>query len=282
MTTATPAPEVPAVPQFHSTAAGAGRVTFPRVVASEWVKLRSLRSTYFTLLAALVFLIGFGLLITSVTANRWPRMRLEERLNFNAANDSLNGFFLAQLAVGVLGVLIVTGEYATGSIRATMSAAPRRLGVLWAKTLVYCTVVLVLMTVAAVVAFLCGQAVLSQRHIGVSFSDGGVPRVVFGCAVYLTVVGALAIGLGALVRNTAGGIASLFGLLLVLPALARALPQSWQDHIIKYLPSEAGQTFFKWHHENGQLSPGSGLLVLCLYAAVALGTAAALLKRRDV
>jgi ABC-2 type transport system permease protein len=258
-----------------------GEVTQARVLYSEWIKLRTLRSTFYTLLAAMVALIGFGALFGAVDANRWPHMSAHERADFDPTGTSLQGFFLAQLAIGVLGVLMVSGEYATGMIRATLAAVPGRLPVLWAKAGLYAAVTWVLMTAGALIAFLLGQALLSPRHIGASLSDPGATRMVLGVGLYLTAVGLLGVAIGALVRNTAGGIATVFGLLLVLPALAEALPSAWADRINKYLPSEAGQSLISLHQDANGLAPWTGFLVFCVYAAVALAGAAVLLKRRD-
>ncbi|MFC3572313.1 ABC transporter permease subunit [Streptomyces yaanensis] len=256
-------------------------VTQLRVIHSEWIKLRSLRSTLFTLLAAVVAMTGLGCLFSYFTAARWDNLPPQERLAFDPTLVSLRGIYLAQLAIGVLGVLVVTGEYATGMIRASLSAVPRRLPVLWAKALVYAAVAGVLMTVAALAAFLLGQATLSGHHLGTSLSAPGVPRAVLGAGLYLTVVGLIGVALGALIRNTAGGIATLFGVLLVLPALAQALPSSWLDAINPYLPSTAGQGLIHIHQQPHTLAPWTGFAVFCLYALVALAGAGVALKRRD-
>jgi ABC-type transport system involved in multi-copper enzyme maturation permease subunit len=263
----------PATPRSH--------VTQPRVLYSEWIKLRTLRSTFCTLIAGFVGLIGFGALFCAVTANRWSHLPAGERAGFDPALTSLRGFFLAQLAVGVLGVLVITGEYATGMIRATLAAVPHRLPVLWAKAALYSAVTWALMTAGAFAAFLIGQAVLSSRHLGTSLAAPGVARMVFGAGLYLTVVGLLGVAIGTLIRNTAGGIATVFGLLLVLPALAEALPSSWSQHIGPYLPSNAGQAVIARHQEAHTLGPWTGITVFALYALVALGAAAVLLKKRD-
>ncbi len=258
-----------------------GRVTQLRVLHSEWIKLRTLRSTFYTLLAAVVALIGFGALFCAVTANRWPHMAASERAHFDPALTSLRGYYLAQLAVGVLGVLVITGEYATGMIRASIAAVPRRLPVLWAKAGLYSAVTWVLMTTGAVIAFLVGQTLLSSRHLDTTLSAPGVIRMVLGTGLYLTVVGLLGVAIGALIRNTAGGIATVFGLLWMLPVLAEALPSSWSNVIGPYLPSTAGQALVSLHQEAHTLAPWTGFLVFCLYALAALAGAAVLLKRRD-
>lgn len=258
-----------------------GEVTQARVLHSEWIKLRTLRSTFWTLIGAMVALIGFGALFCAVTANRWTHMGPGEHASFDAAQTSLRGFFLAQLAVGVLGVLTVTGEYATGMIRASLAAVPRRLPVLWAKAALYAAVVWVLTTASALAAFLIGQALLSPRHIGLSLGDPGVLRAVFGTGLYLTVVGLLGVAIGAMIRNTAGGIATVFAVLLILPVLAEALPTSWNNAISPWLPSNAGQAVIPLHHEAHTLHPWAGLAVFAGYALVALAGSAVLMRRRD-
>ncbi|MGR6974688.1 ABC transporter permease [Streptomyces cynarae] len=262
-------------------AAERGEVTQLRVIRSEWIKLRSLRSTLFTLLAAVVAMVGLGCVFSYFTAHRWDELPPQERLAFDPTLVSLRGFFLAQLAVGVLGVLVMSGEYATGMIRASLAAVPRRLPVLWAKALVYAVVAWVLMTGAALAAFLLGQAALSGRHLGTSLSAPGVLRAVLGAGLYLTVVGLIGVALGALVRNTAGGIATLFAVLLVLPVLAQALPSSWLDAINPYLPSTAGQGLVHVQQQPHTLAPWAGFAVFCLYALATLAGAAVTLRRRD-
>lgn len=258
-----------------------GHVTLLRVLRSEWIKLRTLRSTFYTLIATAVVLIGFGALFSAFSASNWDSMSAHERADFDPSGTSLQGYFLAQITVGVLGVLMITGEYATGMIRASLAAVPRRLPVLWAKAGLFAVVIWVVATAGALAAFLLGQSLLGAKHIGVSLSDPGVARTVFGTGLYLTVVGLLGVAIGALIRNTAGGIATVFGMLLILPVLAEALPSSWGDHISQWLPSTAGQSLLSLHHEAHTLAPWTGFTVFCLYAVVALAGAAFLLKRRD-
>ncbi|MDH6124017.1 ABC transporter permease subunit [Kitasatospora sp. GP82] len=264
-----------------STRAGEGRVTLPRVVNSEWIKFRSLRSSYWTLAATVVLTIGFGALFCWATVNRWDHLPPDERAHFTPVEHSLRGYFLAQMAIGVLGVLVVTGEYSTGMIRASLSAVPRRLPVLWAKTAVFGAITWVVATVSCVVAFFLGQAILAGKHLDTTISAPGVTRVVLGMGLYLTAVGLLAVGIGTLIRNTAGGIAAVFGTLLVLPLLAEALPSSWQDNIVPYLPGNAGQALATLHQGPHDLAPWTGFGVLCLYVVAALIGAAVVLKRRD-
>ena len=167
-------------------------------------------------------MIGIGALVTYLANERWSQMRPGEIAAFDQTARSLAGVYLAQLAIGVLGVLIISGEYATGMIRATFGAVPRRLGVFWAKVAVFAAATLVVMSAAAFGSFLLGQRLLTTH--GVSLADPGVLRAVVGVALYLTVVGVLAVALGFIVRSTAGGVAAFVGLLMVLPAIARLLP----------------------------------------------------------
>jgi ABC-2 type transport system permease protein len=257
------------------------RVTQTRVIQSEWTKLRSLRSTVLSLLAALAFIVGFALLVPAVTVAHWPPRDPGELASFDPTTRSLAGIFLAQLAIGVLGVLLVTGEYATGSIRATFAAVPQRLPVLWAKAIVFLVTTLVITVPAALVAFFIGQSIFTSKHIETTFGHPGVARAVIGSALYLCVVGLLGLGLGALLRNTAAGISTLFGILFVLPIIVHFLPSSWSTPIDKYLPSSAGQAVTAVTPDPGSLSPWVGLAVFCGYTALALALAAVRLKRSD-
>jgi ABC-2 type transport system permease protein len=257
------------------------KVTQARVILSEYTKFRSLRSTVFSMLAAVVFVVGLSVLVPSVVVAHWPPDRPGEALAFDPTARSLSGIFLAQLAIGVLGVLLISGEYATGMIRASFAAVPARLPVLWAKAAVFATVTLVLMVPSVLGAFLIGQSILTSKHLQANLSDPGVVRAVIGAALYLTVVGLLGIGLGALLRNTAAGISTLFGLLFVLPIIVRFLPSSWADPISKYLPSSAGEAITHVHPNPAMLAPWNGFGLFCAYALVVLIAAAISLRRRD-
>jgi ABC-2 type transport system permease protein len=256
-------------------------VSQTRVIKSEWTKLRSLRSTLWSLLAAFLIVVGLGILICAARASHIEDESLRDRLTFDATGTSLAGSFLAQLAIGTLGVLLMSGEYSTGMVRATFGAVPRRLPVLWAKALVFAAVAFVTMLIAAFIAFFGGQAAFSSKHLDASISDPGVLRAVIGAGLYLMLVGSFGLALGALIRSTAGGIATLFGLLLVLPIIVNFLPSDWSDNIQKYLPGGAGQAIMSVVQDNSTLSPWVGFAVFCGYVAVALAAAGFLLVRRD-
>lgn len=254
-----------------------GKVTPLRVLNSEWIKLRTVRSTPATLLAAVAAMVAMGVLVTHLRAGH---LDAREAATFNGAEVSLGMYRLAQLLVGVLGVLVFTGEYATGMIRATLTAVPTRLPVLAAKATVFTVVVLASMTVASFAAFFGGQAVLSTRHLDTSLYEPGVIRVVTGTAVYLTVVGLFGVALGAIIRSSAGAIAALVGILLILPGLGALLPDSWAQHVDPYLPSNAGQALLSVTPDPA-MAPWTGMALFAGYAAVLLAVAAWLLKRRD-
>lgn len=259
-----------------------GRVTQRGVFRSEWTKLYSLRSTRYSLLAAMVITIGFGILASAVNASQWATMSAVQRAIFDPLNTSLSGVQFGVLAIGVLGVVLVTGEYTTGMIRSTMAAVPKRLPVVRAKAGVYALVALVVTLPTVFIAFFAGQAILSGQHIQVAFSHSGVPGAVFGAAGYLTLVGLFAMGLGAILRSTAAGVATFAGIMYVLPLLVGILPLSVANSISPYLPSSAGHAMMQIGHHANTLSPSAGLAVFAGYAAVALAAAAVLLVRRDV
>ena len=269
---------VSSFPRLKST----GRVSQFRVAVSEWTKLRSLRSTRWSLLVGSLLAVGLPLLFATVISNRWSHLSPHERAHRHPLDVALAGVTIAQLAIGVLGVLVITGEYSTGMIRSTMIAVPRRLPVLWAKAGVYAVVTFALMLPAVLLAFLGSQAILRNHHIlQLSFTHPGVPRTVIGGAVYLMLVGVFCLGLGAIVRNTAGGIAVFAAIMFVIPPLLNILPSDWNNAINPYLPSSAGSSIYTLHPDSHSLAPWPGFLLFLGYTALSIGIAAALLVRRD-
>jgi ABC-2 type transport system permease protein len=257
-------------------------VTPARVLHSEWTKLHSLRSSRAALLVAVGLVVGLGPLIALVTVGDWSAVDEANKPGFNSVERSLGGIYLAQLAFGVLGVMLVSGEYSTGMIRATFAAVPRRLPVLWAKQLVFGAVTLVLGTLSCVIAFFVSQAIFAGKHVDAAFGDPHVARAVLGAGLFLTAMGAFGVALGALLRNSAAAIATLTGLAFVLPVLVPVLPRAWSDAIEPYLPGPAGTAIIAVHPDPRMLAPWTGLGVLCAYAAVATAVAAVMLVRRDV
>lgn len=266
-----------------ATADAQGRVTQARVVRSEWTKLWSLRSTRWSLLAAVVAMAGLGIGIAAVQMSRWSSMSAADRATYSSIDNGVGGYHLAQLAIGVLGVLVISGEYSTGMIRSSLMAAPRRLPVLWAKLGVYGVVTFATMLAATLVSFFGVQAIVAGHGVDHALGDPTALRAVLGTALFLTVLGALGVGLGALVRNTAGGIAAFVGLLFVLPGITALLPASLADSISPYLPLNAGfavatSRFEDPHH----LAPWTGFGVFCAYTVLVVGVAAVRMVRRDV
>ncbi len=258
------------------------RVTQARVFTSEWTKFRSLRSTRWSMLVTVLLTIGLPLLFAAVVGAHWAHMRPRERANRHPLDIALAGVNLSQLAVGVLGVLVITGEYSTGMIRATLGAVPRRLPVLWAKVGVFAVVSFLLAVPSVLIAFFGSQAILNGHHIlQISLSHGGVARSVLGGALYLTIIGIFAMGLGAITRNTAGGIAAFAGVMFVIPPLMNILPTDWNQSISEYLPSSAGRDVFSLTHGAHDLAPGPGLALFLGYTALVIAISAVLLVRRD-
>ncbi len=258
------------------------RVSQGRVLRSEWTKFRSLRSTVITLGVTVVLMIAISALFAAVTANQYHTFSGKDRLDFNPISTSLGGISFAQLAIGVLGVLLMSGEYSTGMIRSSLTAVPRRLPVLWGKLGVFGGVAFVVTLITATVAFFAGQSLLAGKGLDVSITSPGAVRSVFGAALYLTVAGMFGIALGALLRNTAGGITTFVGVFFVVPPLMGLLPSSISDHVTQYLPSNAGAVVYDGTRDlHGALSPWVGLAVMCAYLVALLGAAAWRLSRTD-
>lgn len=261
-------------------------LSFARVLKSELIKFRSLRSTWITYLVAVLIADGLGILIAGLRGQD-----IHNHIVQGTGHDvidpvafPLHGIMLAQLAIGVLGVLYVTGEYATGSIRASITAVPRRVPVLLAKTTVLGVVTGVIGLVMTFVAFFAGQAVLSTWGYNVGIGHAGALRAVTGAALYVVCVSLMGLGLGFALRNTGGAIATLFGIVLVLPLIVSALPTSWQDNISKFMPLNIADHMMSTRYDPGSvaLSNGMGAIMLVVYAVVALAIGLAVLKRRDV
>jgi ABC-type transport system involved in multi-copper enzyme maturation permease subunit len=249
-----------------------GRAGFTGAVRSEFTKIRSTRSTYWTLLALVVVTVGLGALVSFGTAQH-PG---DTGPGFDATQRSLGGLYVSQLVIVVLGALTITSEYSTGMIRSTLIAEPRRGVVFAAKAAVFAAVSLVTGLVVSFLSFFVGQAVMSGHRnllgqpLSVSLGDPNVLRAVIGGGLFLAACGMLAFGLGMLLRHTAGAITASIGLLFVLSILVNFLPQSWQDHVDKWMPAIAGTMIWTTRPDPQYLSPWTGFAVLCGYAAAAL------------
>jgi ABC-2 type transport system permease protein len=269
---------VHALPRLEHT----GRVTQLRVLRSEWTKIWSVRSTRWSLLIAVVLTIGLPCLFAAVTASHWNTMGPREQANRHPLEIATAGVNLSQLAIAVLAVLTITAEYSTGMIRASFTAVPKRLPVLWAKLAVFAAITFALALPSVFISFWASQAILhAQPTLQTSLSDPGVARTVIGGAVYLVLIGVFAMALGAIIRNTAGGISIFAAIFFVIPPLLNILPTSWNNAISPYIPDSAARAVFQLTHDSGSLAPGPGVLLFCGYCAVAVAIAAVLLLRRD-
>jgi ABC-2 type transport system permease protein len=257
------------------------RVTFANIMRSEWIKFRSVRSLRLTLIGGLVALIVFGLIFSGIGADGATARPGADAVT-EPLSISLFGMFPAQLVIGILGALIVVGEYSTGQIRSTFAAVPHRLSVLWAKAAVTGAVVFATGLVAIAITFTAGQEILGLDGPSVGFTDAGVPRALLGAAGSLAIIAIMGVALGFIVRRTAGAVGILLGTLFLAPTLVGLLPDSVSGDLVPYLPSNAAQATWQITESTTLLSPAGGAAVLVVYAIALLGAAAVLLRARDV
>lgn len=251
---------------------------FTDVLRSELCKLRTVRSTYWTLLAA----VSFNIVLAALLAIFIPgQLNAQDKTTFDATRVSLGGIHLSQVAFGVLGVLVITSEYTSGMIRATFSAVPQRRLLLAAKLIVFTVTALIVALACTFAAYLVFEAFLADASLRSSLSDPGVLRAVIGGGLFLTAIGLLGLGIGAIIRASAGSIATLFGLIFVPQLLVQLLPASWKETIGPYVPMQAGSAIFSAQPEPGALGPWTGFGVFCLYALIALVAAFVAINRRD-
>jgi ABC-2 type transport system permease protein len=256
------------------------------LMSAEWTKIRSVRSTIWTLTLFVVITLGLTALFTWLTVANWNGQRAADR-DARVVLDPVgfilgSGLGLGQLTLCVLGVLVITTEYSTGTIRASLLAVPRRLEMLTAKAAVFAGLLIVVAEIVAFGSFFIGSAILHSKA-PVSLSDPNVTRAVVGAGLYLTVLGLFSLAIGVLIRHTAGAITTAIGVVFVLPILAGLLPGSWGAHVNGYLPEQAGTLIGQQHPpaDGNVLSAWEGFGVFCLWTAVLLAIGAYLLHRRD-
>jgi len=263
-----------------ATRTAGGGYGFRSVARMEWLKLRSVRSTGWTLLVFAAGMIGLAILV--MIHQRWATMSAPDRASFDPTEMSFAGLAIGQLALGVLGVLIITTEFSSGMIRATLAAVPRRPLLLAAKAAVRGAVTLVAGEIFAFAAFVVGELVLRSPAPHATLGQPGVLRAVLMAGAYPALIALIALGLGAVIRHTAGAISAVAGMLFVLPLILLPLGTSIQNSVGQFLPmliAENSMTAVKPVAHS--LSPGIGFGVLCLYAAVALAAGTWALARRD-
>lgn len=279
-TTTLPAPPTTRV---ATPTVGEPQLSFAGVLRAEAVKLRSVRSSTLTVLATCVALLVVGLITAAIAGGLVADPGGEEEVA-NVAAAPLSGTLLAQLVIGVLGVMVITSEYATGLIRSTLTAVPARLPVLWAKAVVVVGATLPAVLVTLVGTFLAGQALIGTGDVATaSLGDDGVLRAIVGTGAYLTGVALIGLAIGTLLRATAAGISVLFGVIFLLPGLGSLLlPAGWRNDVLQFLPSEAGSAFSSVAPNPDLLGSGAGAAVFAAWVLVPLAAAAVALKRRSV
>jgi len=270
-------------------------VTFPRVLRSEWIKFWTLRSTIWTIGVAIVMMAGFGFLTVFFTAQAIAQNIGEDQGGMPPGilrdpSVILVGSMMAQLAVAVLGVLVITGEYSTGMIRSTLTAVPKRLPALWAKALVLTGVTALTAVVAIAISWLVTLPTLRANDAALDLGDPETQRILLGGVLYLVGIALLAFAIGALLRHSAAALATVLGLLLVVENVFALIPATFFQKVSPFLPSTAGQRITSTQASIDQLraastttvlDPWQGYGVMILWVVVLLAVAAVLLRRRD-
>jgi len=262
-------------------AAAPRAATFADVVRSEWTKLRTVPSTMWTLLIALALGIGLSALISALASQAYDPTSKAVQSDWDPTAVSTSGGALAQLAIAVLGTMVVTSEYATRSIRTSLAAVPRRGRLLGAKAVVVAAVALIVGEVMAFGGFLSGQALIAGNAPTAALGDPGVARAVAGVGLYVAAIALFGMALGTLLRSTAGAITTLVAVIYVLPGLAAILPAGARDPIEKYWPTQAGQQITNVVQGTNALSPWTGFADMCLAVALTSLVAYVSLARRD-
>lgn len=255
---------------------------FRDVLRSEWTKLRSVRSTYWTVLAAIALGIGLGCAISAGNASQYKNMSFADRITFDPTALSTAGLFFAQLALGVLAIMAMSSEYSTGTIRTTVAAVPQRGYVLLAKSLLVAVLSTALAIGIAFSAFFICETIFSNYGIHVSIHHPGTLRAVVGAGLYIGVLTLFALGLATIIRHTAGAITALVAIVFIIPIVSNLLPDSWQQHFSRYLPANAGSSITETIQITGNLSPWHGFIVFVAWAVASVGVGWYLLRRRDV
>jgi ABC-type transport system involved in multi-copper enzyme maturation permease subunit len=252
--------------------------TIRRALKSEWTKLRTLPSTWRTAVIAVTISIGLGAVLCISQAHQWATMTATERATFDPTACSLGGYFLVgAVLLGVLGVRAVSAEYSTGMIRSTFTATPSRRLVLTAKAAVVAAFAFPVALLAAVVSFELGQQVFAGKHIGASFGHPGVAQAVVFAALAVSLVAIIGVGLGGLIRHTAGATTALLLVIVGGAVLGQLLPAGLRQ----YVPGTALEAAVTVNRSAGLLRPDAAIAVLGFYAAVALGAAMLRMAHRD-
>jgi ABC-2 type transport system permease protein len=276
-----------AAPSMDSLPSSVSKVTFGGALRSEFTKIRSVRSTRWTLLAMIVLTVGLGAIAT------YGQTTSHRAAYFDPTAWSLGGVYLTELLIGVVGTLVITSEYSTGMIRTSLTALPRRDLLVAAKVVVLASVAFVAGLIGSFASFFIGQAIMSSQHISTTIDHLGVLRAVVGAALFLTVGGVLAFGIGLLIRHTAAAVSATVAVLFLLPIAGSLLPHGLQDHVDKWLPTAAGAQIWTVNHaphsnsaspigaSGPMFSPWGGFALFCGYAAIVVAAGLVLFRKRD-
>jgi hypothetical protein len=252
---------------------------------SEWTKLKTLRSTYVILGLGVLFIVGLSALITFlIAANEASELKHGSIPSpLITIQGAQVGWEFALLAFMVLGVLVISGEYSSGLIGVTLLATPQRKRLLVAKVLVFAITLFVFTEVMSFVNFFVGHAIVSAypAYPNTSLSNNGVLRVVIGMGIYVTLIGLLGLGAGALLRNAAGAIAACVGFLFILPIALSALPDSFSNPIGEYWPTQAGMRIGLLHQDAHTLTAWWGAGDMALFIALLLLLTGYALSKRN-
>ncbi|RLP73210.1 ABC transporter permease [Mycetocola tolaasinivorans] len=257
------------------------RLSFAGLVQSEWIKLRSLRSTIWSFALMILLSAGIGLMMVSSfdTTSTDPEMFAMKPAQV-VLIAAAGGTMVGQLIAGILGALVITGEYSTGMIRTTLTAAPKRTSAFLAKALVLFVSTLVVALVAAAASYLVVALVLMGRGQDAPLFDNDVLPHILGGAVYVAAVALFGLGLGTIIRSGAGAIAGTVGTLMVLPVVLQLIPADWVRDLFPYLLNSAGGRI-TGQMEDTAWTMGGDFLVVAAWVLVSLVLGLIALKRRD-
>jgi ABC-2 type transport system permease protein len=281
--TTTSAPTAPVV--LAAPSAPSAPVGFGRLLRSEWTKIRSVRSTLWSLSAFVVVAIGFSVLVAAVISHDWntPGNHPNHLRLLTDPTEVIygTGFGLGQLAICVLGVMVITTEYSTGAIRASLLAVPKRIPMLAAKSVVWVVLDLVVSAITVFAVFFLSTSIL-RSHVSITLSTPGVLKATIGGILYLVVLGLFSLAIGGLIRHTAAAILVVIGVVIVVPPLVGLIPGTIANHVHGYLPTIAGQLVAQTSQQSGDVLSGwQGFGVFCAWTAVLLAVCGWLLVRRD-
>jgi ABC-2 type transport system permease protein len=259
-------------------------MTVLAAIRSEWIKFWSVRSTLYTLLTTIVLCVGIGALGSFAERTHWSTEHVQAHLAFDPTRTSLFGFFFAEIAIGVIGVLVMSSEYASGLIRASLAAFPRRVEVLVGKAVVLFCATLVVGEACSFTSFFVGQAILHPIAPSATLASPGSLRAVLLAGMSLALLALFALGIATMLRHTAGSITVFVSLLLVILLIVSALPSNWNVHIYPYLPEVLTQSMRSTSPSGlgfNSFSPTVSTLVLAAYAVGSMIIGGVLLVRRD-